>query len=265
MFDPFEFSLCLLLVVGPITGYIPQYLEIRRSRSAGGFSPLTSFILIASSVLRIMFWFLKRFETALLLQSIVMITAQVIMLELILRVKGTHSLPITIENKSSSSNNSNNSLSTSSSGSNINSNNSNNNNFTGIISILDDAFWETSNLKNYTSLATTTVILLANLVFLNLQFIHSDAITELFGYAALCLESTLAMPQFYRNYKSKSCAGLSLELVATWVFGDLFKTIMFISRNSPFPFIACGVIQLSVDFGVISQLYFYSGNKSPSA
>ncbi len=132
------------------------------------------------------------------------------------------------------------------------------------ISILDDAFWELSNLKHYTTLISTLAILMANIVLINLVFVESTIVTEAVGFSALLLESTLAMPQLYRNHINKSCAGLSLELVAAWVIGDLFKTVLFISRGSPAPFILCGLIQLSVDFGVVFQLYIYSAYNKAS-
>ncbi len=126
------------------------------------------------------------------------------------------------------------------------------------ISILDDSFWEMPNLRNYSTIAFTIAVLLVNIVFINFAFLDSPIITEFLGYSAMLIESTLAMPQLYRNHMNKSCAGLSIELVAAWVIGDLFKTVFFFSRGSPTPFILCGLIQLSVDFGVVCQLYLYS-------
>lgn len=82
-----ELLLCIALVFGPIVGYIPQYLEIRNSQNPAGFSTLVCFILISSNILRVFFWVLKHFEITLLLQSVVMILAQVLLLELIVRLE----------------------------------------------------------------------------------------------------------------------------------------------------------------------------------
>jgi hypothetical protein len=162
-----------------------------------------------------MFWVLKRFELVLLVQSIVMIIAQLTMLELIVRVRGNNlpSSSVELPQYINSNNNSNNSISNNNAISHSN-NNSNNN---SAISILDDAFWDWSNLKNYVTMIVSIFLLMANVVLLNLVFTDSPAITELIGYCAMGLESTLAMPQLYRNHVNKSCAGLSLELVAAWV------------------------------------------------
>jgi hypothetical protein len=211
-----------------------------------------------------------------------MIVAQLTMLELIVRVRGSSSISVGVGASSNSpssghsielpeyimnNSNSNSSISSSNNSSNNISSSSNNGSpsssgnymtMIGTPSILDDAFWDWSNLKNYITLIATLFILMANLVLVNVAFVDSTFITELVGYAAMGLESTLAMPQLYRNFVNKSCAGLSLELVAAWVLGDLFKTVFFLSRGSPLPFIMCGCVQLSVDFGIVSQLYLYS-------
>lgn len=77
----------VVLVVGPVIGYIPQYHEIQKTHNFRAFSPLVSLILLVSNILRIFFWVEKRFELALLLQSVVMIVAQLLLLELIVRLR----------------------------------------------------------------------------------------------------------------------------------------------------------------------------------
>lgn len=81
--------------MAPVGGYIPQYLEMTRRRSLGAFSPLVSLILLAASVARTFFWVAKRFNTALLLQALVMIVAQLVLVELVARLsrENQRSLP----------------------------------------------------------------------------------------------------------------------------------------------------------------------------
>lgn len=47
----------ILMAVLPPAAYIQQYLSIRKTRNASGFSTLVSFILIISGILRIFFWY----------------------------------------------------------------------------------------------------------------------------------------------------------------------------------------------------------------
>lgn len=74
-----------LLISGAIP-YVFQYAEIYRRKSALGFSLLVCLALCLANILRIMFWFGKRFDVVLLVQSIVMISAMLIMLEISVRM-----------------------------------------------------------------------------------------------------------------------------------------------------------------------------------
>lgn len=82
-----KIALSIFLIIGPIVGYIPQYYEILSTRNVEGFSTMVSFILLISNIIRILFWILKRFDITLLYQSIVMIVAQIALLELITRIR----------------------------------------------------------------------------------------------------------------------------------------------------------------------------------
>ena len=66
--------------------YFPQYSVIKRTQNAEGFSNYVCLTLLIANILRIEFWFGKRFEIPLLLQSIVMTLCMLIMLELWTRV-----------------------------------------------------------------------------------------------------------------------------------------------------------------------------------
>jgi hypothetical protein len=50
-------------------------------------------------------------------------------------------------------------------------------------------------------------------------------------------------------------------MVLMWTSGDLFKTTYFILRSSPVQFWLCGILQVTLDLMVLSQVYFYSGKK----
>lgn len=85
--SPVELLLGLVIIFGPVLGFIPQYQQILASRDATGFSTLLCFILIAANIMRVFFWVLQHFETTFLLQSVVMVVAQLLLLELIVRVQ----------------------------------------------------------------------------------------------------------------------------------------------------------------------------------
>jgi hypothetical protein len=53
-------------------------------------------------------------------------------------------------------------------------------------------------------------------------------------------------------------------MVLMWTSGDIFKTTYFILRDSPTQFWLCGMLQVSLDVSVLSQVYMYAQNTAAS-
>jgi hypothetical protein len=81
-----SFLMDVLVVVGPVVGYVAQYRDLARSRDPRGFSTTVSLILIVANVLRVFFWHGERFEIPLLFQSFLMIAAQLALVSLCVRL-----------------------------------------------------------------------------------------------------------------------------------------------------------------------------------
>ena len=67
-------------LIGPVLMFVPQYKSIRESGSAKSFSTNVCFILLTAHLMRLFFWVGKRFETVLLLQSIIVVLSQLVLL-----------------------------------------------------------------------------------------------------------------------------------------------------------------------------------------
>lgn len=72
------------------------------------------------------------------------------------------------------------------------------------------------------------------------------------------------MPQILQNYSSKSTKGLSRILVTLNLSGDILKLIYFlvkvlfyVTKNQPFQFVLCGIIQVILDSFVVGQIVYY--------
>uniref|UniRef100_A0A8R1DVS3 Uncharacterized protein n=1 Tax=Caenorhabditis japonica TaxID=281687 RepID=A0A8R1DVS3_CAEJA len=78
------------IIVGGSIPYVFQYAEIHHRRNASGFSLFVCLALCVANILRILFWFGKRFDNALLAQSIVMLVCMVFMLEIAVRMNRKH-------------------------------------------------------------------------------------------------------------------------------------------------------------------------------
>jgi len=76
----FTFIYKVVSVLTPLLNYLPQYFLMRRERSTGIFAKQICYILIAANLLRITYWFGKQFEVCLLLQSISILSLQIMLL-----------------------------------------------------------------------------------------------------------------------------------------------------------------------------------------
>ena len=269
-------AISVAMVIGPILAYIPQYVSISKTnfavpdvpvipKSAAGsdcellddhpsaahyleaFSPLVSFILVISSVIRILYWILIRFELPLLLQAIIIVIVQLALIEVIVR-KRTRYRNDWAEKHGK-----------------------------------DDAFLRHDAYRDvyYYSVIGLLIILLFSIVPLIVILVLSSKeppinwtlmnyIAEAVGYSALFLESTVVVPQVVHNhlYPDTACKGLSKELVASWFLFDGLKTWIYWYRSAPNPFIVSGCIQITFDFVIVLQMikyHFYNrrANRAP--
>jgi len=178
------------------------------------------------------------FDLALLLQSILMILVQSVLLHLLVRLRGrdifAHSLGP---------------------------NEASNDGASGPIEKRGywASFWAWPRFIDYVSFLILFTQVSSCIVLLHKFLIAVPYMDSISLYTATLLESTLCMPQFYRNWRSKSTHGLSRHLVLAWVVGDAFKLGYFLISGSRTPFIVCAIIQIVIDIGVIGQIWWYKG------
>ena len=75
----------MAMVFGGVLPYVPQYAQIKQTKSTGSFSTHVCLVLLLANSMRIFFRYGEEYEDALLAQSIVMIMAMVILTELCVR------------------------------------------------------------------------------------------------------------------------------------------------------------------------------------
>lgn len=64
------------MILGPCVGYFLQTITMVQTKSADGFSPFVSFILIVSNLIRVFWWYSERFSLVIFTAAIVMIFCQ---------------------------------------------------------------------------------------------------------------------------------------------------------------------------------------------
>ncbi|KAH7927861.1 hypothetical protein BV22DRAFT_1060141 [Leucogyrophana mollusca] len=217
------------MAVGPPLVYADQAASIIRKKDSTGFSRDVCAILLIANITRCFFWLGNRFELALLIQSILMILAQLALLYICILYRprtspenfGTSSRPF--------------------------------------------SFWQWDTYAQYVEFLAGLILCSA---ILFLIFGRSEIFVSILGFVALGLESTLPIPQLIRqvatlNYKQRSLYGFRASTLVGWVGGDSFKTVYFFLQGSPLQFKVCSIFQLSIDFAITAQRLYY-GNPPPA-
>jgi len=66
--DVWNVLLTAFIIFGGVLGYIPQYMTMRKNRTSEGFSKWVCLVLLASNIVRLLFWLGRKFDTALVYQ-----------------------------------------------------------------------------------------------------------------------------------------------------------------------------------------------------
>jgi len=206
-----------MAVVPPFV-YADQARSIVKKKDSTGFSRDVCAVLLVANITRCFFWIGRHFELALLVQSVLMILAQLGLLYICLRYRSATS-PEALGK-----------------------------------SARPFGFWQWPTYLQYIEFLAAYIIVMTILILI---FGRSDLYVNGLGFLALGLESTLPVPQFYSNFKQRSLYGFRASILVGWVAGDLFKTGYFILQKSPIQFIVCAIFQVSVDFAIVLQRFLY--------
>ena len=213
------------MAIGPPLVYADQAVSIIRKKDSTGFSRDVCAILLLANITRCFFWLGEHFELALLVQSVLMIIAQLALLYICTAYPPKYS-PETLGT-----------------------------------STRPFQFWQWSTYTQYIEFLAGFTLCSA---ILFLIFGRSDVYVAILGFVALGLESTLPIPQLLSNFKQRSLYGFRMSTLLGWVGGDAFKTVYFFLKDNPLQFKVCAIFQLSVDVAICAQRVIY-GNKPPAA
>ena len=202
-------------MVSPLTSYLDTIISIHRSKSSGGFSIDVCGIMLVASFLRINFWLGDRFDNALLIQSLVMIVTQVFLLHECLEHR-----PLSTKNQQ--------------------------------VSNRPLQLWQWNKKEMYWRFLIQFAIALA---VLQVFFGKSALYISLLGTVGLGIESTLPIPQFMNNKRTKSVKGVRVSMLASWVTGDICKLLFFYfgSDTVSIQFKLCAFIQTFFDVSIAVQ------------
>ncbi|KAK1215481.1 hypothetical protein PQX77_021915 [Marasmius sp. AFHP31] len=211
------------MAVGPPLVYADQAYSIVRKKDSTGFSRDVCAILLIANITRCFFWLGDQFELALLVQSILMIIAQLGLLYICILYRPR----LSPENLGASPR--------------------------------PYSFWQWTSYSTYLEFLAGLILIEA---ILFLIFGRSETYIFIIGFISLGLESTLPIPQLISNYKQRSLYGFRMSTLLGWLGGDTYKTVYFFVKQSPLQFKVCAIFQLSVDVAIVIQRVIF-GNKPP--
>ncbi|XP_070492536.1 solute carrier family 66 member 2 isoform X2 [Chironomus tepperi] len=216
------------MICGGVLPYVPQYRQIYRTQDPEGFSLHVCLALLLANTLRIFFWFSKRYELPLLIQSVVMNITMFLMIHLCVKVRRNNAIMRARER---------------------------------VFSDFDSRyFWAWTDFQSYLDFMLVVWAVGAAVTYIMLPV---NWFMEMIGFLAVFTEAMLGAPQFLRNYKNKSTHGMSFLMVIMWTIGDVYKTTYFILRSAPIQFWLCGMLQVSLDLAILLQVYIFRKNPAP--
>ncbi|MDP2436997.1 MAG: PQ-loop repeat-containing protein [archaeon] len=211
----------VIMVVGPVATYVPQYKALQTPNDLKGFSKLTCLILLVAHMARVAYFITNPFEVPLLLQSLAMIAMQLVIVH---RCVALESVDIIVDRRRDVRDH--------------------------LGQFLKD-LWKWDDFASYVKFLAGLAVLLALLAgfFSLIEFGGT-----LLGIVALGFEATLMIPQYLTNRRQRSTVGLSAATVGMLSFGDVVKIVYFWIKDTDLLFVVCAVIQLFVDFLILGQV-----------
>lgn len=120
--------------------------------------------------------------------------------------------------------------------------------------------WLTRRSHSYWQFLLYLFILLIALELILAPFTGVYAMySVLLGYIGLSVEATLPLPQIFSNIRSRSCKGFRLSVLVSWLAGDTMKMFWFFTSVTqiPWAFKLCGIFQAGCDAFLGIQYLMY--------
>ena len=225
-----KLSIDILMIFIPSIGYIFQALKFKQTKSSKGFAKFLCLLLLLANILRIFFWFGKKFSLILLFQAIVVIISQIYLIHVYLEYQ--EDLPMKTEKT-----------------------------FREYLTNWKETLnlkkiWDWNDEIEYFKFILFIILTLSIICSIfgtkNIQFF------EILGTLSVSCETFIELPQIKENCMAKNTKNLSGTMVLMWFVGDLFKTTYNLMYKSPFQMIIGGIIMNCEDIILSSQVLFYN-------
>ena len=229
-----------LIVVGPSIGYISQGIKFKINKKSKGFCLSMCLKTILSSIFKIYFWVGKRYNIYLLYQAILVLLLQYYIIIFYLKYSEKDCMKLVQWQKKYK--------------------------FSKTLKNFFDLkkFWGWDNVFSFLFYSVVLGILIGFVCFI--FGIHNKIFMEILGYISTAIDVFLGLPQIFTNYKLQSGRSLSTIMIGSFLLGDTFRTYYYVTTKSPFQFILCGFLQVTINIILMLQIFYYrlKGNRNKS-
>ena len=227
-----KLSADILIIFIPSIGYFFQAMKFKQTKSTKGFAKFLCLLLLLANILRVFFWFGKRFSLALLFQSIIVIISQIYLIHVYfeyqdeLPVKTEKSIKEYIINWKET--------------------------------LSPTKIWNWNDEIEYYKF-----IIFLSFIFSIVCYVVGIQNTKFFealGTISVSCETFIELPQIKEICFTKNTKNLSGVMVFMWFIGDIFKTTYNFIYKSPIQMIIGGIIMNCEDIILSSQVIIYGDN-----
>ena len=249
------------MIIAPSLAYLFQIIKFNKTRSSQGFSKFICLLLYVGNLLRIFFWFGKRFKKTLFYQSILTVIFQIILVHYFMKYQNKklylQDIKVPSNNKQ------------------LKLEKKNNINLiknyiaayfsktfkpkmfnpSKILSI--KFFWNWQEEIEYYKFMTLLFLILSILFPL---FKKSNLFLQIIGSLSASFEALTCFPQVVENCRTKVTKNISFLMVICWFFGDSFRFGYNLYYKSPLQLSLGMGIMVFFDAILITQLIMYRNN-----
>ena len=251
----------ITMIAAPSLAYIFQIIKFHRTKSSQGFSKFICLLIFLGNLLRIFFWFGKKFKRTLLFQSIVTVFFQILLVHYFMKYQNKklylQDIKVANTNKQLKIEKKNNinliknyiaayfsktfrrSIF----------------NFSKIFTISN--FWNWQEEIEYYKFMSLVFILLSILFPI---FKKSNIFLQIIGSLSASFEALTCFPQVVKNCKTKVTKNISFLMVSSWLFGDTFRFCYNLYYKAPIQLIVGMGIMVFFDLMLEAQLILYRNN-----
>ena len=199
-----KFLADILMIFVPSIGYFFQAKKFKETKSSKGFAKFLCLLILLANILRVFFWFGKKFSLILLYQSIVVILSQIYLIHVYLEyqedfpVKSEKNISEYLINWSET--------------------------------LSPRKIWNWDDEIEYYKFIIFLVVIFSIICRIGK---NSSQLFEILGIISVSFETFIELPQIKENCMTKDIRNLSGEMVFMWFAGDLFKTSYNFIYHSP--------------------------------